>query len=237
MHAMSSRRIGLALAAAIALGPALARAEDDATKGGASPLQAATQPAPVPSPYAYGNGDEAPVAPSAGIELGFGAAIPTLHTTPLQAQLRLGASFHLPRSWSLVVAGQSGITFALNTGSADPYYGYLIRVPAELVVEAIDGLLVSYRHRRYVNVHYAVVGGPQFMLAATCLRGNCDYIAPSVAFGVGPRLGLSYAAKSRNSVGVFVTWHNDFASCPVGSPSHCTSWISTLIWTLGWTLF
>lgn len=251
MRALISRTArgrSIALSLALSLAPASARAADDAANG--APAQPAldtqieqkvkeqVEAQLGANPYAYAPEEKAvSVAPAAGAEIGLGATIPTLHTAAMQAQARLGFSFRLTPQWSLVTAAQSGATFALNTGSADPFYGYLLRVPLELAVEVIDSNLVSYRHRRYVNVHLGFLGGPQLVLAASCNRGQCAYIQPTVAWGVGPRFGLSYSAKTRNAIGLFVTWHTDFASCPVGAAQTCAKWISTLVWSVGWTLF
>lgn len=245
MHAVTQRARVLACAIAIALAPALTRADDGVSQTTQSAekvdprVQQQVEARLASNPHVYSDTESSGTfTSSAGAEIGLGTTIPTLHTAAFQIQGRLGVAVHASPEWSILLAGQSGITLSLNTGSANPFYGYLIRIPFELVLEAIRSSQLSYVHRRYINVHFGAVGGPQFILAASCLRGACRYIEPTLAGGLGPRVGLSYSAGSRNSVGLFVTWHNDFASCPVASESKsCTTWLSTLMWTLGWTLF
>jgi hypothetical protein len=175
-------------------------------------------------------------APSAAAEFGMGTVIPSLRTPAEMLLARLGIAIETPTSWTIVLAGQTGVTMAFNTGGSTPFYGYLLRVPFQLFGEAIWSQLMEYKGRRYLNFHLGLGGGPEFMLSAQCQSGSCGYVTPNVYYGVGVRAGLSYSAQVRSSVGLFVTWQNDFAGCANGS--NCDyNWLSTLTWSLGWTLF
>jgi hypothetical protein len=203
-----------------------ARAQDD---GSAAKL-------PTQDPYGYAN-PQWQVAPSAGSEFGLGTIIPSLHTAAYQLQGRLGVSVRTPGNFALVIAGESGATLAFNAGNQSPYYGYLVRIPLEAVIEGIWSHMVSYEHSRWINIHAGVTTGGDLMLAAQCQQGNCNYIQPNIAFGLGVRAGFSFSAVRRSSLGVFITWHNDFAGCSEGAAGSCSTWLSTLVLSLGWTLF
>jgi hypothetical protein len=167
-------------------------------------------------------------APSAGAEFGIGTVIPSLRTPAEQLTARLGVAIQTPSNWTFILAGRSG--------NSSPYYGYLVRVPFQPYVEAVCSQLVDYRGRRYLNFHFGLSGGPEFLLSAQCQSGNCGYVTPGSYWGLGVRAGLSYSAQVRSSIGLFVTLQNDFPSCATGS--HCDYvWLSTLTWSLGWTLF
>jgi hypothetical protein len=177
------------------------------------------------------------VAPAAGAEFGYGTVYPSLHTASFALHGRIGVALQSPDNWTIVLTGQSGLDVAFNTGSLSPQYGYLIRLPLDLSTEAIYSMLIDYRHRRYLNMHLGLVGGPELLLAASCNQGDCKYVQPNMYWGVGPRVGLSYSAQERSSVGLFVHWHSDFASCPPDSGDACATWLSTLGVSLGWTAF
>lgn len=201
---------------------------------------AQAQDAPKPNaydPYAYGSPPSQSIqfAPSAGAEFGFGAVIPSLHVPALQLQGRLGISVRTPSDFAIVIAGQTGLTAAFNAGGQSSYYGYLLRVPLEAVVEGIWSHLVSYENRRFLNVHGGVLGGTGAVLSAQCQGDACNYVQPSLAPAFGLRAGLSFSASTRSSLGVFVTWRADFPKCDPYA-TQC-GYLSTMMATLGWTLF
>lgn len=210
-------------------------AQQSAVQQSAPSAAPATQ---LTSANAYSGGGGWTFAPAAGAEFGIGTVVPTMHTPALQVQGKLGVAWHGP-SWAFVAAGQGGVAAALNVGSATPYYGYLVRVPFELALEAIYSHYVSYTQRLYINLHMGGLIGTGFILAATCNAGNCAYLQPALTTpSWGLRSGLSFSSGVRSSMGLFVTWHNDHVACPVGTPgAGCTTWLSTVIWSVGWTLF
>lgn len=172
------------------------------------------------------------IAAAAGTDFGFGLAIPTLHSPAYAFNLRLGAAIRTPANIVFVVAGQSGVNMAFNAGSLESRYGYLVRIPLDLVIEGIYSDLVDHSARSYVNFHVGALIGGDFLLAATCNVGSCAYIQPSSTFGLGGRLGVSFSTRQRSGFGVFMTLHNNIAQS-----TNETRGVATLIWSFGWTSF
>ncbi len=228
----------LGVLAAVSVGHAARGADDSVPQTSAQTARLVEVEASAGSnAHAYSDVPEWRAAPAAALEFGYGNVIPTLKA-PAQGLLgRLGVAIEAPDSWALVLAGESGVALAFNTGGSSPNYGYVVRVPLAVAFEVIRSQLLDYRHQRYLNFHAALDGGPEFLLAAQCTSGACKYITPSTYEGVGLRLGVSYSALTRSSIGAFVTWHNDFAGCTESSSTPCFNWLSTLMWSIGWTLF
>jgi hypothetical protein len=244
MHALARRAL-VRVAAAVAL--ATFSVAGDARGGNDAPPPETTAPedlgpeleqmAESANPHAYRDVPQWRAVPAAGTELGYGAVIPSLHVPTYSFGGRLGIAFETPSRVALVLAGATGVTVAFNTGSSSPYYGYLIRVPLMFTPEVIYSRLVDYKHKRFMNFHVGIAAGGDFVLAAQCLEGACNYILPSTYFGLGARIGLSYSAVERSAVGLFVSWQTDFAPCPPSAEGNCATTLSTITWSLGWSLF
>ena len=192
-------------------------------------------PPPPPDPHAYTDLPQLRFAPAAGAEFGLGTTFPTLRTPAFELEGKLGISIRTGTDVSIVLAGQSGVTLAFNTGNATPFYGYFIRIPLEFAPEVIYSRILDYHRLRYINLHFGGAVGGDLLLAAQCVAPDCNYIQPAIGFGLGARIGISYSAVERSSIGVFVDWHNYWASCAQGAT--CLNYLSSLVWSLGWTLF
>jgi hypothetical protein len=208
------------------LKPASARAAD-----GSSP--SADAYAPVLSEPLPASSRGGPYAPAAGVELGLGPEYPSFRAPLGQMLLRLGASFRLDRDLAVAAGGESGI--ALSVGSTSPNYGYLLRVPFKVFADVIVSRLLDFRTHRYANLHLGGSVGQEFALAAQCTSGECNYIPAAMYFGFGVRVGLSYSAETRSSVGLFTRFDNDVAQC--SGLTNCKAYIQTYTWNLAWTLF
>jgi hypothetical protein len=187
--------------------------------------------------HAYRNIPQWRVAPSAGTTVGYGVEVPSLHSATYSFEGRLGVAVETSDRVTLVLNGMTGVTLGFNTGSSSPFYGYLVRVPLLAAPEVIFNEIVSYRNKRFLNLHIGALVGADFLLAAQCVAGACDYILPGTYFALGARAGLSYSAVERSSIGLFVTWQTDFAPCPPSAQASCATGLSTLTWSIGWSLF
>jgi hypothetical protein len=175
-------------------------------------------------------------APAAGTEFGLGVVVPSLHVPVYAFQGRLGVALETSSRVAFLLEGMTGITVGFNTGGSSTDYGYLVRVPLMFTPEIVYSRLVDYRNKRFMNFHFGLGVGGDFVLAAQCLQEACNYITPSVYFALGARAGLSFSAYERSAVGLFVSWQNDFAPCPPAS-QNCSTALSTFIWSVGWSLF
>lgn len=172
------------------------------------------------------------IAPSAGTEVGYGNAYPSLGTPVAQVLGRLGVSLEFPSSWTLVGGLESGATVAMGTGM--PHYGYLFRIPFKGFAEAILSRRVDYRSKRFINLHFGGTYGQEFSLAAQCNTDGCNYLPAGLHTGFGGRVGLSFSQGSRSSIGLFLRWDGDVGECGGAS---CQAFLQTFTWNLGWTLF
>ena len=187
---------------------------------------------------AFSDNPQWSAAAAVGTEFGIGTVIPSLHAPAYVLQGRLGFSIRTPSTWTIVLAGQIGVNMAFNAGDNATHYGYVVRVPLDATVETIYSHILDYAHRRYINIHTGILGGPDFLLAAQCQFGNCNYVQPAQSFGMGMRVGTSFSAGIRSAFGLFVTYQVNFADCSINTSNNaCETWVSTLVWTLGWTLF
>jgi hypothetical protein len=240
MHTVNRIVAAAALVAATAA-PGLARANPGASgeqtpeTPAAQALEAA-QAEQANNSHAYRDVPQWRGAPAAGTEVGYGVVIPSLRAPEYSFQGRLGLALETPSRITLVLAGLTGVTIAFNTGGGSPFYGYLVRIPLMLAPEIVYSRLVNYANKRFLNLHMGLAFGEDFVLAAQCLQSACNYVLPSTYFGLGARVGLSYSAVERSAVGLFVSWMNDFAPCPASTPN-CTTALSTLTWSVGWSLF
>lgn len=142
-----------------------------------------------------------------GGQFGIGFLIPTLHQPVWHLLAHLGAAIHLAPAVSLVLAGELGLDAVFNTAAAsDTNYGYALRVPLHARVEIIHSNLFDYQRRRYINLHFGLSFGGDFLLAANC-AASCAYVAAGVYTGVRLRVGASYSVDSRNALGIYITPH------------------------------
>jgi len=205
----------------------------------AAALQAATldQAQAEANTHAYRDIPQWRAAPAAGTDVGYGALIPSLRAPAYSLQGRLGIALETPSYATLTFGAITGVTIAFNTGSSAPFYGYVIRVPALVGPEVILSRLVSYRNKRFLNFHVGGAVGGDFVIAAQCNSGACNYVLPSTYLALGARVGLSYSAVERSAVGMFVSWQSDFAPCPPSAQGNCMTNLSTVTWSIGWELF
>jgi hypothetical protein len=200
-------------------------------------VQKAQRDAEAKDPRVYSDVPQWAVDAAGGLEFGMGAAVPSLHAPAYVMHVKLGASIHTPGNFAFVIAGQSGINMSFNGGSGSPQYGYIVRIPLDVTVDVIHSLILSDRKKWYLNIHFGGLAGGDFLLAAQCQTGECKYIQPTSTAAFGPRIGVSWSAARRSSYGAFVTWHNNVADCKVAGNGACFYWLSTVVFTLGWTLF
>ncbi len=170
-------------------------------------------------------------APAAATEFGLGAVVPTLHQPVYGMSGRLGASH--PVSWfKLALLAELGVQLAFNTGNSTDNYGYLVRVPIGLSLEAalpqdLDSLKgTTVVHRVGIGVSY------DFLLAANC-NAQCNYVQANGYWSFSARFGATYTTRTGNSVGLFVVPHLSVVKDTLGA------WgvVMTLGFAAGWSLF
>jgi len=174
-------------------------------------LASAAASAQPPTAAEVANGDRLRVSGFASTEFGLGAVVPNLRVPMFHLGGRVGVT--IERGTDLgVFAGGLALDAAFNTSNSSAStapYGYLVRLPLSISAEWIKRHEVDPFIGRTILHHLGAGLSCDFVVAATCLDSTklCSYYAARPYFGLLARVGVSYAVRARDAIGIFLIAH------------------------------
>ncbi len=169
--------------------------------------------------------------PAAATEFGVGVVVPTLHQPAFSLGARLGVA-HAVSWFKLALMGELAVQAAFNTGNSVDNYGYLLRVPFGISLEAAFPQDLDSQKGTTIVRRVALGFGYDFALAANC-AAQCNYVQANAYPSFFARVGATYTTFSGNSVGFFVVPHLSVVKDSLGG----SGVVMTLTFALGWSLF